>query len=147
MRKILTIVAVFVIGLGTLHYGRQLASSADQFGTTLSETEQSIAERNRLMKELNEGPVAEPQFEDISVKTSTPKEIKLPRFMTETGIVLSRGGIRSGSETGSISLNDVSKAKCIELAAKWVDNIVINGRVHDDPSTLCRASNEIQYTL
>ena len=147
MKPVVTILLVCAIGFGALHYGRNLADSLDAFQSTRQDVDQHVSARDRLMAELDGTPSSAPEFDDVSFKASRPKEVRLPRFMSETGAVLSHGGVRPGPETGSVTLKDVNKAKCLELAEKWAGSIVINGRSHDAPATLCRANNRIEHSI
>lgn len=147
MKIVMGALVIGLLGLGYMHYGQHLTHVLESFESTHATTRDSLDARDRMMADLDARPVPEPKFEDISLKPDTNHDIKLPRFLSESGKVMDQRGARSGTETGNVTLHDVSKDKCLELADKWMGRIVINDRPHANPSTLCRGRNKVVYSM
>lgn len=124
--------------LGAGVYGTRVVGAGLGVMSELEHTKAAIAERERMLADLERIPIPPPEFnEDISVKERPQRHIRLPAFMTESGNVMQE----AGGAGGSAILHAVPKARCRELTAKWGSRASVNGQ--PAVASACRASNEI----
>lgn len=146
MKMFMGVIAIGLLAVGALKYGLYLANGADDVRATVEQAKKSLAARQAIMAEL--APTPEYQEAAPAEKVHPSEEearFKFPRFMSPDGKAHQPYGAGAAVRgTGSVTANDVTRAKCLELADKWKGTVIINGVGGIEAAGACRSRNFVE---